>query len=266
MAYITEDGKITTSCEDCAFVEMDDLKQTGCKAGRLEKFQEVPDLVRNIDDFFRIGRVCNLFRDINWLKSRKEEDYDSLTKAAKDESATRCDILILMDDDSTLDDLQKSAQSLNRNNLTPNSLIALLATRNIKPMDCRAVIQEIFGERTQWGAEQVVSPEISHLTSIDYTVKRVSTNFYSVSLAGFEYPPRYLDALNHLINEELRQIIMVLPDETGNGLLINRAVHEFLHGNTGGNIINKIINRAEATKCQNLILKLQDLSCLSSQL
>lgn len=59
-------SEIKTNCEKCSFAVFEGNKQTGCDAGRLEKFQTLGKTVGHAEDnksWFLLKRFCNMYRE-----------------------------------------------------------------------------------------------------------------------------------------------------------------------------------------------------------
>ena len=57
--------EIKTNCENCCFAVVTDDKQTGCMAGRLEKFVGQQKASQNENGYFVVNRFCNMQRKEN---------------------------------------------------------------------------------------------------------------------------------------------------------------------------------------------------------
>jgi hypothetical protein len=56
---------VETTCEKCSFAIWKNEQQTGCNAGRLEKFKQlgvVVDKKTSLQPYYKINRFCNMFR------------------------------------------------------------------------------------------------------------------------------------------------------------------------------------------------------------
>jgi hypothetical protein len=54
---------VETSCEKCSFAIWENEQQTGCNAGRLEKFEKLGEVQeKKVNPFYKINRFCNMFR------------------------------------------------------------------------------------------------------------------------------------------------------------------------------------------------------------
>jgi len=64
----SQDNKtVTTSCKECKFAMYEEDTQTGCRFGRIDKFQKCDDAIvtESMDDdkeFYTVNRACNYFR------------------------------------------------------------------------------------------------------------------------------------------------------------------------------------------------------------
>lgn len=88
---------MSMSCKDCIFVETlpamsggpFNHHQTGCEAGRLEKFKSSEKCSIQDNGFYKLPRFCNMFRHDEWFEDRLDEglqDRKKIVQAAKDES------------------------------------------------------------------------------------------------------------------------------------------------------------------------------------
>lgn len=100
------------SCEGCVFAELDEVssRQSGCKAGRLEKLIEQGANKNAEAEYFNIPRLCNMYRDTHWF-SQLPDGSDGLSEA-RHESMPLFGIAIHDHPDSTLEDLKKTVESI----------------------------------------------------------------------------------------------------------------------------------------------------------
>jgi hypothetical protein len=109
------DNQLTSSCKDCVFAVYIGKTQTECKLGRVEKFREkgvdiieAEDLEEN--EFFVVEAWCNYYRNQEW-----KEAFDtsvSLTDKVKEEAVFPVGFIVLFDNDSSTEDLEKTISGI----------------------------------------------------------------------------------------------------------------------------------------------------------
>lgn len=98
-----ESNNYETACKECLFAIYDGKTQTGCTLGRIEKFQDLEQVIDAYDDskeFYVIKGICNAVRQSGWNNDVADEgklrdeirprfdvfiDADGITETLRDE-------------------------------------------------------------------------------------------------------------------------------------------------------------------------------------
>lgn len=205
---------IKTSCKDCVFAIYNDGRQTDCYAGRLEKF---PEKSLQDDTYFIIDRFCNLCRDGSWGEVNPGTLDEQLAIARRDAQIT-VDAIIYHDQTHTLNDLKSTINSLVNNTILPRRIVISLADIKVKPSEVRMFLN---GKGLQhWNIDRLLV-RMTRDEAIKHASRLCKSTYCTTAESGFVYPTNFIEALNKMINSEMRQIVIVEPHNSINGYICN---------------------------------------------
>jgi hypothetical protein len=231
-----------TGCLNCIFAQWKDKRQVGCKLGRIEKFAERNtelDIVKHEDgrEFYLIkNRICLMLCTEDWLKRHPE--VKDPEKDMRRLTALSCDIMILVDNDQTLEGLRKTLHSLLQQQHKPAKINVILHSDHIHPAKIRKILQsaedEYFSFKWQLTHIQERGPKGEKPSiewALDHVIQNCKSPFYAVFYAGYEVPADYLLLIDQALNDELEKFSVLLPVDDWNGAFIQTYLHKRLHGN-----------------------------------
>ena len=89
---------------------------------------------------------------------------------------------------------------------------------------------------------------------IDVGFKQTAKNgYYAAFKVGAKIPNCYLSAINHYINEELHQVIVVKPSGDVDGYFLQCTIHKLVYGSNGKYIVDKLEELCEEQDLYHLI-------------
>jgi hypothetical protein len=259
----TGDEIVTTSCCECVFAEYVGGTQTGCSMGRLEKYRKngttVLEAHNDEKEFFVVERFCSAFRDSEW-KDVLFYYSDDLSEKPEDrvrrEIKIRCGVFIGFDDTCDINDLEKTLASIWEQVLQPLYITVANSSKisNLLIMD---VLRSHFedGDETVYTCshvdvnelstkEQTEIPEIWR--AIDSAFKTTAKNgYYAATRAGNTFSKDYLSSINHYINEEMRQVILIKSEDNSEEYFIQCSLHKLMYGSNGKFIVDKVVELSE---------------------
>ena len=270
----TGEEVLTTSCKNCVFAEYIGDTQVSCQLNRIDKFRSRNAVVMDAEDddkeFFVIERFCNTYRDSDWkdiLFYYKTDTTETPEERVKKEIEIRCGFFLTFSDENTLKELEESISSITDQIVTPTYVtIVDISTKNTvlidstsQPMDTQAthfvarLSQGLDGKDIVYNYIRGTDEERRDLSApelVDMAFKRTARNgYYTVFKIGDKIPSHYLSAINHYINEELNQVILIKQDDNINGYFAQSSVHKLVYGSNGKYIVDKL---EELTEEQNL--------------
>jgi len=270
----TGDEIVTTSCCECVFAEYVGDTQMGCSMGRLEKYRRngttVLEAHNDEKEFFVVERFCSAFRDSEWKdvlfyysNDLSEKPEDRVRKEIK----IRSGFFIGFDDTCDIPSLEKTIVSIAEQELQPlyvtvanssktNNLLILSVLRSYFEDDgevvytCSHVKVDELSTR-----KQTEIPEIWR--AIDHAFKTTAKNgYYTAIKAGKTFSKDYLASINHYINEEMKQIILI-DSEDGEEYFMQCSLHKLMYGSNGKFVVDKVVELSEEQDLYHMVVDIK---------
>lgn len=264
---------MNTSCEFCVFAGWDGNKQSSCDFDRLEKFQEQgTDIVLEDNgqkQYYIIeGRVCNTCRHPDTLLKAKIPAR-KWKKHVRQEVVPRIAMAVYVDYDG-IEDAILSLKSIYHQTIKPYEIILIYNVDGLTPPPAYAIWFTSYANNIPWRIETIMGVPAplqdelvpaDYARSIDLTMnsKDIKSVYFSVCKAGYEFPPDYIEIIDQAINDDLIRFIALLPDEDGNGLFLQRGLHNFLQGSKGMYVVDKIKEIAQEENTKHMIKSFEEL-------
>ena len=259
----TGDEIVTTSCCECVFAEYVGDTQTGCSMGRLEKFRKngttVLEAYNDEKEFFVIERFCSAFRDSEWKdilfyysNDLSEKPEDRVRREVK----IKCGFFIGFDDTCSISDLEKTIISIAEQELQPlyvtvanssktDNLLILSVLRSYFENDGGVVYTCSYVDVDELSTkEQTEIPEIWRAIDSAFTTT-AKNGYYAAIRAGNIFSKDYLASINHYINEEMKQVILIRSEDNPEEYFIQCSLHKLMYGSNGKFIVDKVSELSE---------------------
>jgi hypothetical protein len=272
----TGDEIVTTSCCDCVFAEYVGDTQTDCSMGRLEKFRKNGTTVleaQNEDkEFYVVERFCSAFRDSEWkdiLFYYSNDLSETPEDRVRREIKIKCGCFIGFDDTCSISDLEKTIVSIERQELQP--LYVTVAncskTNNLVIMDVLRSYFEDGGEVVYTCSyvdldelstrEQTEIPEIWR--AVDAAFNTTAKNgYYAAIKAGREFSKDYLTSINHYINEDMNQVILIKSGDDTEDYFMQCSLHKLMYGSNGKFIVDKVTELSEEQDLYHMVTDIKN--------
>ena len=273
--------EVVTSCAACCFADYEGKTQVGCELGRIEKFQERGTKVIEAEDgereFYVIHRMCNFYREEDWAEYWKDKE-----KRVKKENAIRVNFIIPINEDDTLEGLEKTLLSIATQEEFEAVKVITMNNSDKDNFDIVHKLHEVFGsyaeqtsylnkseEGTTFVGGSMVEKNSDFWTLLEASFSYVVNGYYSIFNCGTTVPSDFLKTINHAVNENLEQILMIESFDEGShdGLTISCALHKYLSGSKDTTnfeisqpIDEKVRKTAKTQDFDNLIVKWEDLT------
>lgn len=223
-----------TCCKECVFAEYDDVTQTGCKRGMIDKYRSVgSNIIEAYDkdkEFYVIpNRLCPFFRKQSWIDRIPEEYEKDIESILKLETTLAFHVIILVHNES-LDDIHRTIDSLIGEEHKPIQITIIRHIESdIRPRDITDSLKSL---PIKWRTENLVV-KMQDENAIHMVQKTLKSNYYSIARAGFIFPAKYLERVNKAVIEDLIQFGMIeIVEGDDQGIILPLSVHEYwyFHG------------------------------------
>lgn len=249
--------KIHTACKNCIFAEYEGKTQMDCRLGKIEKFEENNnDIIEVFDEekeFYVIdGRKCQFFRTNDWMKNNIDvcDAPNTIEDLLNKEVQIGVDILLLVKEGQTFDDIKTSLLSIEKSTIKPESVIIVL--QNVYhpryPIDREWIKSNIT---IPYSVEYVV-PKTTIEKCINLASKR-SSKYYLCVLAGQDLIDNFLEETNKSINERMWPILYIEGVDY-HQMFVNKGLHDFVGGFGKRTLHNKVLDLQKELKCKNTFL------------
>lgn len=214
---------IETSCKDCVFAVYEKVTQVGCAGKLIEKYKEkgvrVDECYDEEKEFYVLRDKCCVFK----RTKNTNQTFEEIRNSAR----LKFNIVIKVQNDSTLDDIIKTLDSAVEQNLKPEHIVIAVNNPNIKVVD---VIDKVGGDFNYKGVSYGVSMIriVQHDSEgIVFAVSPLLKHpWVAVFDAGYSIPSDFCSSINFAVNYEFETILYVLPEE-GDGTVINAAAYHY---------------------------------------
>lgn len=248
---------IDTICRHCVFAEWDlfpnNETQIGCNLDLLDKYSAVTDVEDVIEEDYKYKkirhRMCIGCRGKSWQDKYKDNLYEQIKQEWRVEYTT----LLVFNEESVIEDLQRSVGSINELKNQPSKVIVVSNNANYKIFDIKEILKTL---KCKWRIS-AVQQDFSIEYFIDCVAKEFEGIYTSIYMSGAMVYDIF-DKLTEDIRLKLHQVVMITPDDEDNGLTILNKAYEYFGGMKYGNIIDKIKQKAEEDKCTHLIRPIKD--------
>ena len=223
--------KIHTSCVDCIFSVKKENKQVGCELNRLEAFTvQGTEIVAAEDDdneYFVVGRFCTAYRKEGWVDPRK----DSIERV-KEEYRLRCGVMVIMGQESTMPDAEKTILALLDDVEVNPEYIVVVNNSKESHSEVISRLHHVVQDRCIFYAVKIRGGVATIEEALDHGFGQMKNGYFICFEAGHEPEKNILGFLNHSLNEKLKQILIILPNEGSiNYMFTQCSLYKFLYGN-----------------------------------
>jgi hypothetical protein len=190
-------------------------------------------------------------------------------KVVAEEFRVRVHFVIYVDSSSTLESVEDSLDSvLDQWDARAEGVTVML---NDPPDTVREYLMMIRHRNVTilWEVRHTVPEEsesgVSYPTyeqAIDQAISSVkdTTTFYSIARAGYVWDREYLSVIEDALNHRMVRCVALLPDDDGNGLLMDVRLHKhLLRGNQGQGVVEKLMDVAQDEGTGHMVKTWEDL-------
>jgi hypothetical protein len=244
-----------TLCRECVLAEYEGDTQSGCKLGRIEKFEARGIPVVGLDDgvkkYLSIGTFCNACHteSSKYLASVPPGDWPRHIRwnVARLHYAA----IVILDRFSTLDDLKKTIDALALDELPPSlAVIVLYPQGKIRLGQAIGVAREYefeFGYKVV-AVEPPSDSEVEaypddYFRLVDEGVRQIDSPkilYYVTVIAAESLPEGMMAKLDRTINDEMQKVGAIADKWFIYAVLVGLHRHPLAMGNRGEPLINKL--------------------------
>lgn len=232
-------SKINTSCKDCIFAIYEGITQTGCKTGELDKMRDhgiqILEAYDNDKEFFVINKTkCLYNRPKEWplANGTLEEQVAHILKCIR----IIYEIIIVANDN--IDDLKLTINSALAQTLPPKQITI------IRRHECKILPSELYhlckDLPLKWKVENCIRTSPDNIELLDMIIPFSTNPICAMFYAGFEIPLTTFEQINYQIHENFLRMTLVMPNSTGNGLVVPAFIHKCYQGSYQKSLIEKL--------------------------
>lgn len=245
--------KTHTACKGCVFGIYYGETQTDCRLGKIDKFRENGnDIIEVFDEekeFYVIdGRKCQFYRNSDWLFNIGYEDDEM--EILKEETTIGVDIVLLVEEKQTFDDIKTSLLSIEKSTIKPESIIIVL--QNITYPN--SIIDH------NWIKTNITIPYIVEYAIPTKTIEecinlgaKKSSIYYLCIMAGRHLTNNFLEEVNEAINDKMWPILYI-EGIYYHQMFVKKSLHNLVGGFGKRTLHDKILELKEESKCKNTFL------------
>lgn len=269
-----EDTK--TVCRDCAFAEYEDVTQTGCSLGKLDKFREVGGCVivpayDEEKEFFIIqDRFCVFWRSLEWGASLEKAGFNekSIRECVRGEVNGKFATILYFDKDSKLKDVKSTVASLKSGFLVPTKIIFC---DNKSGIDTKDILEIAKSSSIEWRLERIAEADATQQRCVDICVRKLramDNPYYSCFRAGVRVIKNFYSDIDKALNDDLIKFLALYPKEEeedgliSDGFVAQTHLHKTIGGNREKSVLAKLIHVTESQECPELIKPLTEIVSL----
>lgn len=203
-----------TPCKDCVFALYEGKTQTGCAANLIEIFRhQAVTILEAYDEereFYVIkNRICLMSRPLKWLE--REPDIQKLLKIARDQIRLKYEVIILIENTHTLQDIEKTIQSIELQTLKPERIIFVMRkTHSIRPSQLH---DSCFGP---WKIQLITEETADKARMLDITLiglKKKTSYFAVIEPPHTIDNPEFIEKLDNALFGQMQPILFVKDEK-----------------------------------------------------
>jgi len=205
--------KSTTPCKDCAFSEYKDDVQTGCSAGRIEKFKELGQVLgtRTSDGktYDVVSRFCNYFRTSKWHELNPENPLEIV----RDQSAITFGIAVNCENHNE-EKIGKTISCLENIDYDPEKITIVLSVDD--PKNITHLVHGVNVLKRKFHRVFLVknNQDITQIKDFDVFSKCANRSYFTTLEVGGTFSPNLFSGINKLINEDLLKLVFIESSDT----------------------------------------------------
>jgi len=188
------------------------LVQTGCECGRVKVFEKRGEASMTVGEpYYRLTKFCNAYRTKEW----QEKQDKPVLEALQQEVMPLFGIAVYDHADKTLEDLQRTVDSILATEYQKNKIKVILSTFKDRGINAVANIVNNMqhsdsGIKNSSAAFQVI--DHSYVRDSEAFKKLVQATYFVNIKSGSELPPKIFDDIDYSLNEKLERIVMFEGD------------------------------------------------------
>ena len=231
----------STLCKNCIFADYDKEVQIGCKANRLEKFEQanIPILELNEDNnessLIVEGKVCVYYRNKEWMKSKYEDKSEAdILDIVKKELRIPYHVLLFVRKEDTVDSLKLRLSELENQKIKPKIVtIIRLHTTHGSASDIMKLCQQ--NSFDHWRIQTIPTVDQIDTDIIDLaydSTKSMKYMFYITLECSQPIPSAMSKDIHKSLHDDMKAFSVLLPNSNNVGRGALKAAHAKHAGNS----------------------------------
>ena len=238
-------------CKDCVLCIKEIGKQTSCELDRIHKFVKLGKA--NFDKnsgFYEIDTVCNTFR------KQLDDESNETSQDVLNQVAIQCDFIVPFYNENDKEDFfEHRLNEIHKQAPLPRNLIVIGKAK----LDYVKIYNELQAKCSiPFNIVRVINEEYPQ-HYLDMGIRKCSSTFYSILEPVFVIPEDFMFKLNHLLNYDLKQFVVIKKESINCGTTILTKMHELLKGYKGGRILDKIECLAKEQNLENMVINYESI-------
>ncbi len=224
-------SKINTCCEGCIFAQTVADVQTGCSLERDVKLG-----VQDSESSFTLKRFCNAYRPSEWVNSLDLEEQLDLEKTVLEELHPRLGFFVRLqtDEPNAIDALDLTLRSITRLEGKAAAYVVVINDKVEYNEEIWTLFVKHFGEvnyDTKYHLMQHTekADKIHHL--VDQAFTHAQNGWIMCVSSGTNVHSETLLKLHKAINIDMKQLIVVEPENGFDNMIFPAYLFKFLNGN-----------------------------------
>lgn len=251
------DANVTeTDCLNCCFSEVREGEQWECELGRLAKYKEQGAKIVLDDGVYRIlDRNCSAFRQKTWREHRHDKTIDQLAEEVYSETRQTFSIIIVVDQNHSLEDVKKSLASLTGAGDYLDRVVVTICNN----VDLHGpILNYLIDDWTMCAWDVVVVQPLEDRLEGDFGnstyqmavhdgVATVKSDWYTAAYAGYRWNTSLFAKLDKYVNVDIGRVGVIGPERKSDGFIAFTKFHNhpWIGGMFEKPIYKKVMNVAK---------------------
>ena len=263
----------STFCMGCVFAEYDKNNiQVGCKANRIEKFQNanIPIstiVTEDITSYIIEGKACIYYRNKDWITANYPDiNNEELLSKVKSQLKIPYHAIVFYRQEDSIENIKNRLLELDQQYVKPKVVTLIDRSHREKPITSELMLLFQDYSFDYWRIQTIKTVDQTDIEIIDLvydSTKKLSFMFYIAFESRHPIPASFSQEIHTAVQDDMKAFTVLLPNSQNVGAGALKAAHAKHAGNSFGvPLETKIIHYDDAP---HLIQKVEEI-CPSLQM
>ena len=231
----------STLCHNCIFADYNNNIQTGCKAGRLDKFKkaniDISEMVyEDVTSYVIEEKVCVYYRNKDWaLDHYKNIDGNNLAAIVSKELRIPYHVLLFVRNNDSIDDVNIRLTELEQQHIKPKMVTIIDRTHAPEPITNKLLTIMRTHSFDYWRVQTIQAIDQFDTDIIDLiydSTKKIPYMFYICFECQYTIPPTVSQEIHTSLHDDMKAFTVLTSNanKVGEGAL--KIAHEKHAGNS----------------------------------